>query len=73
MRCCLCVLLSPKFVVAGCKLLFGTGTARVLLLAMRDIFCRVILLLSIGSSLKIVFTFSVILFLLCSALVSVGN
>ena len=40
------------FVVAGCKRVFGTSIAGVLLLAMRDISCRVILLLSIGSSLK---------------------
>ena len=59
---CLYVLLSPVFVVAGCNRGLGTGTVRVLLLVMRDISCKVILSLSIGSFSKIVFTFSVSVF-----------
>ena len=62
MQCCLCVLLSLIFVVAGCKPLFGTGTAIVMLLAIRDTSCRVVLLLSIGSLLKTVFIFSIFAF-----------
>lgn len=56
------VLLSPVAVVAGCELLVVTGAARVLLLAMQDISCRVIFLLSIGLTLIVVVTFSVIVF-----------
>ena len=48
MRCSgVFVLLSPVAVVAGCELLVVTGTVGVLLLAMRDISCRVIFSLSI--------------------------
>ena len=54
------LLLSPVVVIAGCDLLVVTGTVGDLLLAMRDISCRVIFLLSIGSLLIVVLTLSVI-------------
>ena len=61
------ILLSPISVVTGCDLLVFTGTLGVLLVAMRDIPCRVIFSLSIGSTLIVVVTFSVIVFL-CTGL-----
>ena len=56
MRYFLCVLISPVFEFAGWTLLFGTGTAIVMLLAMGDISDRVIL--SIVSALRLGFSFS---------------
>ena len=56
------VFLPHVAMVAGCDLLIVTGTMGVLLVAMRDISCRVKFLLSIGSMLTVVVTFSVIVF-----------
>ena len=53
------ILLFSVAVIAGCDLLVVTGTVGVLLLAMRDISCRVMFLLSIGSLLIVVVIFSV--------------
>ena len=64
-----CVVLPSPVAITGCELLVFTGTARVLLLAKKDMSCRVLCLLSIGSLLIIVFTLSVVVFF-CAVLSS---
>ena len=49
--------------VARCGMLVVTGDAEILLVAMGDILCRVIFSSSLGSSLIVASTFSVIVFL----------
>ena len=70
MRCLgVFILLPPVVVVAGCDLLIVTGAMGVLLVAMWDISCRVIFLLSIGSAVILVVTFYVLVFF-CIVLLS---